>query len=426
MKEEPAEIAAWIGLDWADEKHVVCLQALGNQKREIGAVEQRPEKLAEWVAGLRTRFKGRPVVIALEQSRGPVLYALKSYDFLKLVPIPPRSLSQFRKVFRTSGAQDDADDAELLLELVQKHGDRFRVWEADDELTRSLGLLTEHRRKLVDERTRLRNRLTSLLKCYFPQALQWAGGLETRQACAFLRRWPTLEAVQKARPSQLRRFYQKHGCRRPAVIEQRIQQIRKAQPLTQDEALIEPLRLAIETMVGQLEVLHCALSRYDQQIAQRLRAHEDRFLWEPLAGAGPALAPRLLAGFGSNRERFEGAEELLQFSGVAPVTERSGKKCWVHWRLGCPKFLRQTFHEFAAQTIRQSPWAKAFYELKREAGMSHHAAVRMLAYKWIRILFRCWKDRVPYSEPIYLQSLARKNPNLFQRIQQQASLKETA
>ena len=426
MKVGTSEVAAWIGLDWADQKHVVCLQAVGGKKREIRSVEQRPEKLHEWVAGLRLRFEGSPVVIALEQSRGPVLYALKHYDFLRLVPIPPRSLSQFRKVFRTSGAQDDARDAELLLELVQKHGDRFPVWEADDEGTRSLGLLTEHRRRLVDERTRSTNRLTSLLKCYFPQALEWAGGLQTRQACAFLRQWPTLEAVQKARPSQLRRFYQKHGCRRPTVIDERLQQIRQARPLTEDAALIEPLRLAIETLVGQLEVLHLALSRYDQEIARRLQAHADCSLWESLPGAGPALAPRLLAGFGSNRERFQGAEELQQFSGIAPVTERSGKKCWVHWRRGCPKFLRQTFHEFAAQSLRKSAWAKAFYELKREAGKSHHAAVRMLAYKWIRILFRCWKTRVPYHEPLYLESLARKNPDLYQRIQQQAPLKETA
>src|SRR5215813_1283310 len=70
------------------------------------------------------------------------------------------------------------------------------------------------------------------------------------------------------------------------------------------------------------------------------------------------------------------------------------------------QFLRQTFHEFATHSIRRSEWARAYYEhLRGDEKKSHHAAVRALAYKWIRIIFRCWKDGKPYDERVYLDSL---------------------
>lgn len=104
-------------------------------------------------------------------------------------------------------------------------------------------------------------------------------------------------------------------------------------------------------------------------------------------------------------------------SGIAPVTEASGKSEWVHFRRACPKFLRQTFHEFAACSTRKPGWAKAYYEEQRKNHKSHHAAVRSLAYKWIRILFRCWKDGQPYDEQTYLRALKRTGSPLIDSFQ---------
>jgi transposase len=98
----------------------------------------------------------------------------------------------------------------------------------------------------------------------------------------------------------------------------------------------------------------------------------------------------LLAAFGAQRHRYPKPKDLQQYASIAPVTERSGNKTWVHWRMSCPKFLRQTFVEWAGQSIRQSFWASAYYEQQRAKGTSHRMAVRTLAFKWIRILHRCW------------------------------------
>jgi len=124
------------------------------------------------------------------------------------------------------------------------------------------------------------------------------------------------------------------------------------------------------------------------------------------------LQPRLIVAFGTQRDRYASASEVQAYSGIAPVTESSGHSRWVHVRWACPTFLRQTFHEFAACSVSHSEWARAFYDAKIAAGKSHHAAVRALAYKWIRVLFRCWKDGRPYDEPTYLQALAKRNSPL--------------
>ena len=139
----------------------------------------------------------------------------------------------------------------------------------------------------------------------------------------------------------------------------------------------------------------------------------DYKLFAALPGAGPALAPRLLVAFGERRERFPNAAALQKYAGVAPVTERSGNKSWVHWRYSCPTFLRQTFVEWVGQTIPRSFWAKTFYEARRARGARHQAALRALAFKWIRVLHRCWIDHIPYDESRYLMALQKRHAPLL-------------
>jgi hypothetical protein len=98
------------------------------------------------------------------------------------------------------------------------------------------------------------------------------------------------------------------------------------------------------------------------------------------------------------------------------VTERSGKKAWVHRRLQWPKFLRQTFVEWAAESIRHSFWAQVYYQQQRDKGKAHQVAVRALAFKWIRILSRCWQERTPYEESVSLQALRHRGSSLIQNL----------
>jgi len=411
MSKPNVEIAAFVGLDWADQKHVVTLQEADTNQRQRFTLDQTPEALQSWIELLRNRFAGRPVAIAVEQKRGALIYALMHVDFLHLYPVNPQTLSQFRKAFYPSGAKDDPVDADLLLEILLTHRQHLRVWIPDDVLTRSIQLLTEDRRHLVDERTALTNQLTAALKMYFPQALAWFGDLHTARACAFLHRWPSLQDLKRATPSSIRKFYKAQGYRGDDKLKQLIANIQQAQPLTPDGAVLLAGSMKVQALATQIPLLTESIELYDQKIAALFDQHDDSTLFGSFPGAGASLAPRLLAAFGSDRGRFEFAAEMQQLSGIAPVTEKSGTGIWIHWRLACSKFLRQTFQEFAGCSILQSDWARAYYDQQRKRGKSHHAALRALAFKWIRIIFRCWKTRTPYDEALYCKSLQfRRSP----------------
>lgn len=412
-------LAATIGIDWADDHHDVSLQETESGRVETLRVTHTPESLMEWIGQLRTRFRGERIGIAIETSRGPLVHALLEHDFIVLYPVNPRSLHRFRETFTPSGAKDDLPDAHLLRELLVKHRDRLRVWKPDDTETRALRRLAEMRRRTVDQRTQLTQQLRAALKEYFPLALVLAGqDLSSEMAADFLLRWPTLQALQRARPHTIRRFYQNHNCRSRDRIAQRINKIRSAVPLTTDLAILETSALLVQTLARQLKALAPSIARFDEEIAARFATHPDADLFESLPGSGAVIAPRLLAHFGSDRERFTSAEDIQKLSGIAPVTERSGKlgKRWVHWRWAASTFVRQSFHEFAMHSIRSSQWARAYYELQRERGKDRHAAIRALAFKWIRILYRCWKSRTPYNEAQYVQSLVRRGSPLAARL----------
>ena len=201
--------------------------------------------------------------------------------------------------------------------------------------------------------------------------------------------------------------------RYPNVIEKRVQAIVAASPLTTDPSVVGPHSLLVGSLVQQLRVLLQSVERFDAEIAAVAPSLPDYELFAVLPGAGPVFAPRLLAAFGEQRERFENANHLQSYVGVAPVTERSGNKCWVHWRLRCPKFVRQTFVEWAALSIPYCFWAEVYYRQQRNKGSSHQAALRALAFKWIRILYRCWQTRTPYDEATYLNALKRRGSPLL-------------
>jgi transposase len=410
-------VAAWIGLDWADQQHVGCLYDVASGQQESFTLEASPEAIPLWLTQLRQRYGGRQVAIVLEQRRGALIHALLGCEFVILYPINPQSLAKYRQAYFSSGAKSDAEDAPLLMDLVRHRPDRFHPWQPDDPDTRSLQLLTEARRRWVDQQTALTNQLTQLLKGYYPLALELAGELSSPGACQFLKRWPTLAALQKARPSQIRKHYQRYGRLTSDEQDRRLERIRQAQPLTKDPALLRHGTLMVQALVDQLLPLFDTLREFEREIAALFAQHPDRPLFDHLPGAGKALSPRLLAAFGTQRDRWQQAGEVLTYWGIAPVTEQSGRSRWVHWRLACPKFQRQSWHEFAAHSRKHCGWAKAFYQQRRAHGKGHHAALRALAYKWVRILFRCWQTHTPYDEQIYLNSLKQKNSPLLAAIQ---------
>lgn len=409
MIDSTNEYAAFIAIDWADEKHSFGLQAADQTKKETGTLEQKPEVIGPWLAGLRERFGNRPIAVALEQSRGALIHHLLSYDFLVLYPIHPNTVAKFREAFTFCGAKSDPLDTDQILEILTKHRDKLKPLAPDTQETRLLARLVEDRRKAVDTRTGHIQAALASLKEYFPQAIDLcSGNLTSRLACDLLKKWPTLENFQQARDRTIENFFYGHNVRSPQALEQALQIAHTAKALTSDPAITESSQRMAQMHLQLIQILNAAVQDYDKRIAKLFDAHPEAPLFHQLPGAGEALAPRLLAFFGTDRSRYDAATNIQSFSGIAPVTKSSGKSKMVRFRVACPHFDRQTFHEFARLSPAKSQWARNYVDYYLDKGKKFHAIIRALAFKWIRILFRCWQNRTPYDENLYMETLKKR------------------
>ena len=389
------------------------LRHLRSGKTHYHVINHSPADIRDWARTLRKGLKGQMVAVAVELKNGPLVSALLEFDFITIIPVAPNALAKYRETFCQSGAKDDPSDAYLIVDFVYRHHEKLSVLEPDTPETRQLQKLVEQRRVLVQERVRVTNRLQQSVREYYPQVLDWFDDIDTVLFCDFLERWPSLELAKKARKFILERFFVNHNCRYKATIQKRITAIRQSISLTNDTTTIAIFSRYACVQTILLRNLLAAIKDYDQQIAASFKAHEDYIIFDSLPGAGPVYGPRLLAAMGSRRNRYQSSEQVSVLAGISPVLERSGKSTWIHWRYSCPTFVRQTFVEWAYHSTKYSYWAQRYYECQKAKGKSHQTILRALAFKWIRIIFRCWSDKTPYDETQYLLALKQRGSSLL-------------
>ena len=298
--------AACVGLDWAEATHDGCLQAAGAAQREGLTLEHTPEAIEAWGSTRRTRrtrCSGQPVAVCLALTQGPLVSAVRTYDFLVLFPINPLTLARYRAALTPSRATDDPTDAARQLALLRTPRDQLPPLQPQRPTMRARDPLVAHRRRVVADTVRITNRLTSTLKNSFPQVLHWFPDKDPRMICDFLRRWPTLKAAQRARRSMLATFCRDHHVRSADVMAQRLHAIKTATPLTTAAGVIAPHAWLVQTLGNQLRGTVEAIETFATASAQRAHNHPDFPLFQALPGAGPVFAPRLLVAFGAQRER---------------------------------------------------------------------------------------------------------------------------
>jgi transposase len=219
--------------------------------------------------------------------------------------------------------------------------------------------------------------------------------------------------LRRVRRATLENFFREHNSVRRETLHRRLKAIKENVALVTDRAVLSSSILMMRALASQMKTTLSAIHEFDTEIAALCAVNEEFVLLRSLPGAGQNYAARLTVALGTDRERWQSADELARFSGIAPVIERSGQSCRVRWRYFCPKFLCQSFHEYAGESVRHSFWARAYYEEQRARGKSHQAATRALAFKWIRIISKCWQTRTAYDEVKYLEGLRKKGSSLL-------------
>jgi transposase len=154
----------------------------------------------------------------------------------------------------------------------------------------------------------------------------------------------------------------------------------------------------------------------EKEIAEKGKGFEALNLIESLPGAGKSLAPAITAIVVNLEEGDDTGKQLRCMAGVAPVKDESGKRVKTVIRRRCNKRWRNIFHLFAWCSIRRSTWANAFYKLCRERGDTFATALRKLADKWIRIITCMIREKRPYDEKEYIESLRKGGSPIYERL----------
>lgn len=398
-----------VGIDWADQAHEFHLVTPDGQVKH-GQFDQSTEGIDQWISSIKKLNPQAKIEICIETSRGALINGLMEHDVV-LYPINPNALSKYRESFKHGGGKSDFVDARLIFRFLADRRKSLRPLAPNEPLTRKLAALAQDRRQLVDQRTNLCNQLKSTLKTYFPTALALKPAkIYADFMVALLLKYPTLQQAQAAGKNKLRKQF--YGVGAKAKAEERIELLLQANPLTTDEVVLSTRARKVQAICGMLKTLNQSIRQYDAELDGLVEQHADYAIVASFPGAATKTQARLIAALGDDRNRYADSASLQCAAGIAPLTRQSGKQKTVSSRWACTKFIRQTFHEYAGLSIKQSRWAKAYYESQIAKGSGSQAARRALAYKWMRIIFSCWQAGQCYDEAKYLERLKTTNSPL--------------
>ena len=339
------------------------------------------------------------VAVAIELNEGLLLDWLLHQRY-RVFGINPKSAARARDRYTPAGLKDDERDAWTLAEFLRTSHQHLRPMRPDSEQTMTLTAWVRIREDLVQERTIHLQRLRSHLVQWNPHFLQATSDLKANWTLALLEQTPTADEFALLKWSKIKKFAQ--GRRMRSVTRDRVlSQATLASP-TIHAARNQAHALEVRHRVKAIRQLNKQIAEIDHHLDQLIESHPDVNVFRSLPVTGTVTIATFMAGFGEDRERWSGHEEVAARWGAAPVTQQSGKHKTVKRRIACESTIHQAWVWFSFNTVcREGCWARSYYQEKRKNGTDHYAALRCVAQRWIRIVYRLWHDRVLYDEQLY-------------------------
>jgi transposase len=360
-------------------------------------------------------------VVAIETNQGLLVNYLFEAGY-RIHPIPPAAVKGYRERHRRSGAKSDADDAQLLADILCQDLDLYPPMASDSALAREIRAVYRGREQLVRHRAQVLRQLKHNLKTYFPAAITLFSSLDQPIVRAFLTAFPNQQIAQQVTEEGLTVFLQQHGyCRRDRVAKVVARLHAPTIPVPAWQARASACLTA--AFLAELEVLSEQVQMLETKLEQLLEQHVDADLFRSLPRVGIVLAAGFIGELGDCRAKYENASALQALAGTAPVTKQSGASKYVFFRFACNKSLRHLLQQFARQSARKdgSVWARGYVSNQIEQGHSSSRAYRALANRWLVIIFRMWQDRRSYDEDYHLRNIALRGNKQFKAAKKQVA-----
>jgi transposase len=401
----------FVGIDWAEERHrVILMDAHGTVLEHTSVTHDQPGlSHLDWLL-----THGQPLTevhVAIELHDSLLLDRLLRLG-VQVYGLNPQSAQRARERFTAAGLKDDQRDSWSLAEFLRTSYVHLRPLQPDSDTTRALREWVALREDLVQERTVQIQRLRNHLVRWHPHILAALSELHCDWVLDLLERCPTADAFAALRQRRLHAW--EKGRRLHPATRGRLD-VAVALPSATVAAIRNAAHAAeVQHRVETIRSLNRRLAAVEAQLAELVEQHPDAPIFRSLPHAGTVTAAAMIAGFGEDRQRWNGHQEVAARWGVAPITKQSGKHRAVHRRAACDTTLHQAWLWFAFNTIRKAGcWAREDYQVKRQSGTTHFTALRGLGERWVKIAYRCWQDRVLYDEAYHQQRRAeRQQPRM--------------
>jgi len=390
------EALFFTGIDWAAETHAVCVMDAGGKIVAEFTIEHSADGIA-LLTGRLARY-GTPggMPVAIERPNGRLVDLLLEAGH-PVVPVSPNAIKTWREGEVLSGAKSDAGDAAVIAEYLRLRQHRLRTAAPYSDETLALRTVVRSRGDLVEMRVAATNQLSALLEAHWPGARAIFADVESPISLKFLTRYPTPAAAAHLGEKRMAAFLVKHGYSGRRTAAELLARLRAAPAGTNRESLTEALRDAVLAAVGVLAALNAAVKNLDRSVAAHLGEHPDGAIFTSLPRSGQVNAAQVLAEWGDCRQAYDGPDSVAALAGCTPVTSQSGKHRSVQFRWACNKRFRVAMTTFADNSRHASPWAAKTYSDARASGKDHPHAIRILARAWIRVIWPCWLEGIPYD-----------------------------
>lgn len=384
------------GIDWAAETHAVCVMDAAGKILAAFTIEHSADGIAMLVRRLARHGKPGDMPVAIERPNGRLVDLLLEAGH-PVVPVKPNAIKTWRDGEVLSGAKSDAGDAAVIAEYLRLRQHKLKAAAPYSDETKALRTVVRARDDLVEMRVAATNQLSALLDAHWPGARAIFADVESPISLEFLTSYPTPASARHLGEKRIAAFCAKHGYSGRRTAAQLLERLRHAPAGITGEALTEALRDAVLAAVGVLAALNTSVKNLDRSTAAHLGEHPDGAIFTSLPRSGQVNAAQVLAEWGDCRQAYEHPDSVAALAGCTPVTKESGKHRAVHFRWACNKRFRKAITTFADNSRHASPWAAKIYNDARASGKDHPHAVRVLARAWIRVIWRCWLDNIPYD-----------------------------
>lgn len=389
----------FVGIDWAAESHDLCVLDAEGKVRDRSTVAHSRDGLEALVRRLDRFGQQGDVLVGIERPEGRLVDKILEAGYPILI-VPAFAMKDFRRRYAAGGAKSDRGDAYVIADVARTDGHRLRRLEPLSPKTRAVRAVVRARDDLVDQRVALGNQLRACLEAFWPGAAAIFADVTSDISLAFLERYPTQDSAARLGEQRLASFLTKAGYsgRRPAS--ELLERLRSA-PAGVTGVEAEARADTVQAMVRTLRALNVSIKDLKRSIVAHLGEHPDAKVFTSLPRSGQINAAQMLAEWGDCREAYAHPDQVAMLGGLCPVTHASGKHRDVSFRWACNKRLRVALTTFADNSRHESPWAAEIYAKAIARGCDHPHAVRVLARAWVRVIWRCWQDRVPYDPALH-------------------------